>query len=307
MNYTLHQLRVFYEIAENQSITRASEVLFLSQPAVSIQLKKFQDQFDIPLTEVIGRQLYVTDFGKEIALAAKTILDQAEEIRYKTLAYQGELVGQLKISVVSTAKYVMPYFLSGFLRKHKGVDLVMDVTNKSTVLASLDKNTADFTMMSVLPDSKQIEHLALMKNKLFLVASPRLIKEEGITEQNALQRLPLIFREPGSATRNAMENFLTQNKIFAQKKIELTSNEAVKQAMIAGLGCSITPLIGIRNELKRGDLKILNLPELPIISNWYLAWLKDKKFSPAASAYLAYVEQEKDQIIREQFAVFEEE
>ncbi len=307
MNYTLHQLRVFYEIAENQSITRASEVLFLSQPAVSIQLKKFQDQFDIPLTEVIGRQLYVTDFGKEIALAAKTILDQAEEIRYKTLAYQGELVGQLKISVVSTAKYVMPYFLSGFLRKHKGVDLIMDVTNKSTVLASLDKNTADFTMMSVLPDSKQIEHLALMKNKLFLVASPRLIKEEGITEQNALQRLPLIFREPGSATRNAMENFLTQNKIFAQKKIELTSNEAVKQAMIAGLGCSITPLIGIRNELKRGDLKILNLPELPIISNWYLAWLKDKKFSPAASAYLAYVEQEKDQIIREQFAVFEEE
>ncbi len=307
MNYTLHQLRVFYEIAENQSITRASEALFLSQPAVSIQLKKFQDQFDIPLTEVIGRQLYVTDFGKEIALAAKTILDQAEEIRYKTLAYQGELVGQLKISVVSTAKYVMPYFLSGFLRKHKGVDLIMDVTNKSTVLASLDKNTADFTMMSVLPDSKQIEHLALMKNKLFLVASPRLIKEEGITEQNALQRLPLIFREPGSATRNAMENFLTQNKIFAQKKIELTSNEAVKQAMIAGLGCSITPLIGIRNELKRGDLKILNLPELPIISNWYLAWLKNKKFSPAASAYLAYVEQEKDQIIREQFAVFEEE
>lgn len=306
MNYTLHQLRVFYEIAENQSITRAAEVLFLSQPAVSIQLKKFQDQFEIPLTEVIGRQLYVTDFGKEIAQAAKTILDQAEEIRYKTLAYQGELVGQLKISVVSTAKYVMPYFLSGFLRKHKGVDLIMDVTNKSTVLDSLDKNTADFTMMSVLPDSKQIEHLALMKNKLFLVASPKLIEEEGITEEDALQRLPLIFREPGSATRNAMEDFLLQNKIFAQKKIELTSNEAVKQAMIAGLGCSITPLIGIRNELKRGDLKILNLPGLPIISNWYLAWLKDKKFSPAASAYLAYIEQQKDQIIHEQFAVFEE-
>lgn len=306
MNYTLHQLKVFYEIAENQSITRAAEALFLSQPAVSIQLKKFQDQFDIPLTEVIGRQLYVTDFGKEIALAAKTILDQAEEIRYKTLAYQGELVGQLKISVVSTAKYVMPYFLSGFLRQHTGVDLVMDVTNKSTVLASLDKNTADFTMMSVLPDSKQIEHLALMKNKLFLVASPKLIAEESITEKNALEKLPLIFREPGSATRNAMEDFLSENQIFAKKKIELTSNEAVKQAMIAGLGCSITPLIGIRNELKNGDLQILTIHGLPIISNWYLAWLRDKKFSPAAKAYLEYIGEQKDKIIKEQFAAFDE-
>lgn len=307
MNYTLHQLRVFYEISERQSITRASEALFLSQPAVSIQLKKFQDQFEIPLTEVIGRQLYVTDFGKEIALAAKGILDQTEEIRYKTLAYQGELVGQLRIAVVSTAKYVMPYFLSGFLRKHTGVDLIMDVTNKSTVLKNLDENTADFTMMSVLPDSKQISHLPLMPNKLFLVASPKLIEDQGSNTKGILEKLPLIFREPGSSTRNAMENFLSDNDIFAKKKIELTSNEAVKQATIAGLGCSIMPLIGIRNELEKGDLHILPLAGLPIVSMWYLAWLRDKKFSPAAKAYLEYVENEKEKVINEEFGWIHEE
>ncbi|GAB5522984.1 MAG: LysR family transcriptional regulator PycR [Roseivirga sp.] len=306
MNYTLHQLKVFYEIAENQSITRASEALFLSQPAVSIQLKKFQDQFDIPLTEVIGRQLYVTDFGKEIAQVAKNILDQAEEIRYKTLAYQGELVGQLKIAVVSTAKYVMPYFLYGFLRKHTGVDLVMDVTNKATVLANLDKNTVDFTLMSTMPESDQIERMALMKNKLVLVVSPKLMEVDGITSRNVLEQLPLIFREPGSSTRNAMEDFLSKNDIYAKKKIELTSNEAVKQATIAGLGSSIMPLIGIRNELEKGDLRIIRLPGLPIVSTWYLAWLKNKKFSPAAQAYLEYIEQEKDEIIQQEFIVPDE-
>lgn len=304
MNYTLHQLRVFYEIAEKKSITRASEALFLSQPAVSIQLKKFQDQFDISLTEVIGRQLYVTDFGKEIALAAKNILDQADEIKYKTLAYKGELVGQIKIAVVSTAKYVMPYFLSDFLRQHTGVDLIMDVTNKATVLASLDKNTADFTMMSVLPQMHQMDHLALMPNQLLLVASPKLTIDEDLEKLETLEKLPLIFREQGSATRTAMEDFLSKNNISAKKKIELTSNEAVKQAVIAGLGCSIMPLIGIRNELKNGDLQILPIEGLPITTTWYLVWLKNKKFSPAAKAYLTFIKEEKDRIIEQEFARF---
>lgn len=305
MNYTLHQLRVFYEVAEKQSITRASETLHLSQPAVSIQLKKFQDQFDVPLTEVIGRQLYVTDFGKEIALAAKNILDQADEIRHKTLAYRGELAGQLKVAVVSTAKYVMPYFLSGFLSQHPGVELIMDVTNKSTVLASLDKNNADFTMMSVLPDMKQISNLILMPNKLFLVASPLRMATETAKDMEILEKLPLIFREPGSATRNAMEEFLKQNHISTRKKIELTSNEAIKQAVIAGLGCSIMPLIGIKAALERGELQILPVAGLPIITQWHLVWLRDKKFSPAAEAYLRYVQEEKEKIIAERFSWFD--
>ena len=119
MNYTLHQLRIFQKVAEYESITKASEELHLTQPAVSIQLKNFQEQFPIPLTEVVGRKLYITDFGKEIADAAEKILNEAEAINYKTLPFKGVLAGRLKISVVSTGKYVMPYFLSDFMEKNK--------------------------------------------------------------------------------------------------------------------------------------------------------------------------------------------
>src|SRR6056297_907114 len=143
MNYTLHQLRVFLKITDNQSITKAAEELNLTQPAVSIQLKNFQDQFSIPLTEVVGRQLYVTDFGKEIAEAAEKILNEVDAITFKTMAYQQQLAGRLKISIASTGKYVMPYFLSDFMRKHRGVDLVMDVTNKTYVIESLERNEVD--------------------------------------------------------------------------------------------------------------------------------------------------------------------
>ena len=144
MNYTLNQLRIFLKIAEKQRITKASEELHLTQPAVSIQLKNFQNQFPIPLTEVVGRQLFITDFGEEIAEAAKRILREVESINYKLLGFQGELAGKLKISVVSTGKYVMPYFLSGFIREHTGVDLIMDVTNKARVVESLEENEVDF-------------------------------------------------------------------------------------------------------------------------------------------------------------------
>ena len=134
MNYTLHQLQIFLKITQTKSITKAAEELFLSQPAVSIQLKNFQDQFDIPLTEVVGRKLYVTDFGKEIAIVAERILNEVQNINFKTLAFKGQLSGKLRLSVVSTGKYVIPFFLSEFLKEHDGIELVMDVTNKSKVI-----------------------------------------------------------------------------------------------------------------------------------------------------------------------------
>lgn len=123
----------------------------MAQQVVTVQLKNFQDQFPIPLTEVVERQLYVPDFGKEIANAAEKILHEVYAINYKTLAYNGQLSGRLKISIVSTGKYVMPYFLSGFIKQNEGVDLTMDVTNKSSVVGSLELNEVDFALVSVLP------------------------------------------------------------------------------------------------------------------------------------------------------------
>ncbi len=162
MNYTLNQLRIFLKVVQNQSVTKASEELHLTQPAVSIQLKNFQDQFEIPLTEVVGRKIYVTDFGKEIAEAAEQILQQVSTIDYKTLAYKGQLFGKIKISVVSTGKYVMPYFLADFLKMHPGVELEMDVTNKNKVVKSLQNNEVDFALVSILPEKMKVEKINLM-------------------------------------------------------------------------------------------------------------------------------------------------
>jgi LysR family transcriptional regulator, low CO2-responsive transcriptional regulator len=301
MNYTLHQLQIFIKIAELQSITKASETLHLTQPAVSIQLKNFQDQFPIPLTEVVGRQLYLTDFGLEIADVAKKILNEAREINYKMLSYQGQLSGLLKISIVSTGKYVMPYFLSDFINQNKGIDLIMDVTNKSRVVESLELNEVDFALVSVLPKKLKVDKVTLMQNKLFFVASTKLVIKNGLANKKLFENYPIIYREQGSATRNAMETFISKNKFSVAKKMELTSNEAVKQSVIAGLGCSIMPLIGIRNELINNDLQIVPVKGLPINTSWHLIWMKSKKLSPAAIAYLDFLNSEKESIINQKF------
>lgn len=302
MNYTLHQLQIFLKITETCSITKAARELHLTQPAVSIQLRNFQNQFRIPLTEIVGRKLYITDFGKEVAVSVSKILAEVRSINYKALAFKGDISGQLKLSIVSTGSYVMPYFLSEFIALHPGVDLVMDVTNKLKVQESLERNEVDFSLVSVLPSSIQTENVQLVKNTLYLVGNGNRKFEDVNYDISILEELPLIYRENGSGTRYIMEAFLNQNSIKTSKKLELTSNEAVKQAVLAGLGYSIMPIIGIKNELIKGSLQIIPVSGFPIRSFWNLIWLKNKNFSPVASAYLSYIKEEKDHIIERNFS-----
>ena len=306
MNYTLNQLQIFLKVVQAQSVTRASEEFNLTQPAVSIQLKNFQDQFDIPLTEVIGRKIFVTDFGYEIAHAAENIINQVYAINYKTLAYKGQLSGRLKISVVSTGKYVMPQFLADFMKQHEGIELLMDVTNKSKVIESIENNEVDFALVSILPDKLNIEKMDLLQNKLYLVGNGQQKYKIGIFAKELFKDLPLIFREKGSGTRQSMESFFVKNKIDVLKKMELTSNEAVKQALVAGLGYSIMPLIGIKNELHNKELQIIPVRGLPIKTTWRLIWLKGKKHSPVSLAFMDYLKKEKSKIVHEKFNWYEQ-
>jgi DNA-binding transcriptional LysR family regulator len=305
MNYTLHQLQVFLKVTQTMSITKAAVDLHLTQPAVSIQLKNFQDQFEIPLTEVIGRKLFVTDFGKEIAHAAEKILNEVYAINYKTLAHRGKLAGRLKLSIVSTAKYVMPYFLADYITRNEGVELVMDVTNKAKVMESLEMNEVDFSLVSVVTDTKKLHTIELMQNKLYLVGNAKRSFNIRPYDNRIFEELPLIYREKGSGTRSTIENFIENNHISVKKKMELTSNEAVKQAVIAGLGYSIMPLIGIKNEILNGDLQIIPVKGFPIKTVWNLIWLKNKQFSPVAAAFLDYIRKEKNKIIEDKFNWFE--
>ena len=301
MNYTLNQLRIFSKIVELKSITKASEVLFLTQPAVSIQLKKFQDQFSIPLTEVVGRKLHITTFGYEIAEAANKILQEVKEIDYLSTIHEGRLAGKLTLSVVSTGKYVMPYFLSDFVKKHPGVDFVMDVTNKLKVVEHLENNEVDFALVSVIPDGLNLEQLSLMDNKLFLVGNAETEANRTCSVDEIFANYPMLIREFGSATRNAMESFMDTNNYKPKKTIELTSNEALKQSVIAGLGYSIMPLIGIKNAVLNGDIKLIPHKRLPIVTNWNLVWLKAKKLSPVSREFIKHIEENKMSLMDKSF------
>jgi DNA-binding transcriptional LysR family regulator len=305
MTYTLNQLHIFLKIVQSKSITKASEALHLTQPAVSIQLKNFQEQFEIPLTEVVGRKIYITDFGMEIAAAAENILNQVYAINYKTSAYKGLLTGKLKISVVSTGKYVMPFFLSDFIHEHSDIELLMDVTNKTKVIESLENNEVDFALVSILPGKLEIEQLDLIPNRLYLVGHANNNFDGNIKTKDFFKNQPLIFREKGSDTRQTMENFFDQNKVSVSKKIELTSNEAVKQALLAGLGYSIMPIIGIKNELQNKELQLIPVIGLPINSTWSLIWLKGKKHSHASKAFIKFLEENKAKIVKERFSWYE--
>lgn len=305
MQYTLHQLEIYQKVAELQSVTKASQEMYLSQPAISIQLKKLQEQFPQPLFEVIGRQLYITDFGKQVALSVDKVLNEVESLNMKTLSFNGELAGKLKIAIVSTAKYVMPFFLTDFMQSNKEVTLTMDVTNKASVIESLEKNLVDFALVSVLPENVKVNSIQLMQNKLFLVGGRQHNQAGKHITKKAISKLPLIYREFGSATRQAMESFITAQGIPNDKRLKLTSNEALKQAIIAGLGYSIMPLIGVKNELETGDIQIIPTKGLPIATHWNLIWLKSKKLSLIAEAYTNYLRENNEAIIKNSFQWFE--
>jgi DNA-binding transcriptional LysR family regulator len=289
MNFTLHQLQIFLAVARHQSVTRAAEEMYMTQPALSIQLKNFQNHFEVPLIERVGKRIYLTDFGKSMAEIAENVLKEADALRYKTKEYQGFLAGKLTIASASTGKYVIPYFLSEFMHQYPGIDLSLDVSNKTFVMKNLMNNEIDFAVVSVVPEKLAVEEEILLENRLYMVGNtPELDK-----------KTPLIYREGGSATRDAMERYF--GNPTRRKSIELTSNEAVKQAVVAGLGYSVISLIGIRNELAADQLFVIPSKGLPITTYWRLIWLRDKKLSPIAANYLEYIREKKQQIIEQHF------
>lgn len=301
MNFTLNQLRIFVKIVEEKNITKAADKLYLTQPAVSIQLKNFQDQFDFPLIEVINKRVYVTEFGNEIAEAAKSILEEIDTIKIRASLLQGRVTGKLKIAVVSTGKYVIPFLLTDFLKQNPEIELELDVSNRQNVIKNLEQNEVDFVLMTRLPEHIKIEAMELIPNELVMVGSSGASDGYKNDPENFLKHTSFIFRESGSATRQAMENYLNNQGITTYKQLTLTSNEAVKQAVISGMGCSIVPVIGIKNELSLGQLEIINAPYLPLKSSWYLVHLKEKKHLPAADAFKNYLISNINQLLLKYF------
>jgi DNA-binding transcriptional LysR family regulator len=303
MNFTLHQLKVFTQIVKSRSVSKAAELLHMTQPAVSIQLRNLQDQFEIPLTEVIGRKLHITDFGFEMARQAEEILQSVAEIQQKAQQYKGLLAGALRIDSVSTGKYILPHFLTGFLKKNPYIDLSLEVSQRENVIRSLEENRVDFALVSVVPEHLEVNEEQLMPNRLFLVASAGFSVQEADTEEPVpWQHLPIILREKGSGTRWILEQHIHRHHINPpQVKFELASTEAVKQAVVAGLGVSVLSVYAMKFELKENILSVIPFPGFPLLNQWRLIWLKDKKLSPVAQAYLEYIRTEKGRIYENNF------
>lgn len=299
MQYTLRQLEVFCAIARTQSFTKASEILNLSQPAVSLQFKAFSEQFDFNLFTAQGRRFTLTDFGQLIYSEATHILNSVEKLSHLNAIAKGQLSGTLRVSVVSTGKYIMPYLLSGFLSQHPKVDLQMDVTNRQQVVQSLLDNTVDFSLMNLIPDRMTLEHHTLMDNTLELVCSAE-YRQTFDSVQFSENRF--VFREHGSATRSAMEQYLKKRKAVPTRQLELASNEAVKQSLLAGLGVSILPRIGMLDELQKGKLVTLKAPDLPITSKWHLVWRNSAALSPLALAFLEHLKTHQQDLIAKYFS-----
>ncbi len=308
MNISLTQLRALKAISLQESITGAAKSLNMTQPAVSIQLKNLQESFDVPLTEIIGKKIHITEFGQELVEMADRIFDEVDQIEQKMLQLKGLLGGKIRISAVSTGKYIIPYLMADFMKINPHVEISLEVSNRFSVLAHLQENTTDLALISVSPpDDLAFDSIALEENKWYLACAPEVAdKFQKEIDQNNWKKIPFILREKGSGTRVKMEEFFISRDIKVNSKLELATNEAVKQAVMAGLGVSILSNFSMSQEIEDKRITLLSYPNLPLISTWKLIWLKQKRHSPAVLAFIRWISENKKDVFRRHFNTFDQ-
>ncbi len=289
-NFTLRQLQLFEAVARNSSFTRASEELHLTQPAVSTQLKQLEEDVGMPLFEHLGKKISLTEAGREMYDFSRTIAQQFTDIRTVLEGMKGLQRGNLVISVTSTAKYFAPYLLASFCKKHTGITLSLNVTNRETILKELSDNIPDMAIMGSPPKGMPLVSSSFMSNPLVVIAPPDhpLAQRSQIPLQRLLEER-FIVREKGSGTRNALEHFLVERGETIASTMEMSRNEAIKHAVMAGLGVSIVSVHTLEMELKLGRLVLLNVEGFPIVKEWYVVHREGKRFSAAAQAFKEFV------------------
>jgi DNA-binding transcriptional LysR family regulator len=291
MNISLTQLKALKAISQHESITNAAKSMNMTQPAVSIQLKNLQEQFEVPLTEIIGKKIYITEFGQELVEMADRIFADVN-----------------RISAVSTGKYIIPYLMADFMKINPHVEINLEVSNRNQVLAHLEENTTDLALLSVnLPNEEKFESITLEENKWYLACAPELAGKFRVEiNANNWEKIPFILREKGSGTRSKMEDFFKSRNINVDSKLELATNEAVKQAIMAGLGASILSNFSMSQEIADNRITILQYPGLPLKSAWKLIWLKQKRHSPAVLAFIKWISENKKEIFASNFNTFQD-
>jgi DNA-binding transcriptional LysR family regulator len=290
MNLTLRQLKVFEAVARNLSFTQAAQELHLTQPAVSMQIKQLEESAGLPLFEQMGRQTYLTEAGREMYHYCKSVSQQLEEVSDVMQQLKGVQRGRLDISVASTANYFGTRLLATFAKRYPDTSFSLDVTNRETLLRQLEQNEKDLVIMGKPPGGRDLIAEAFMENPLVVIAPPE--HELAGKKRIPLKRLAqetFVVREPGSGTFIAMERFFKEHGVEFSAGMEMTSNQAIKHAVEAGLGLGIVSIHTLELELEAGRLITLDVEDFPILRHWYVVHRKGKRLSPVAEAFKEFV------------------
>ena len=287
---TLHQLKVFEAIARSGSFTRAAEEMFLSQPTVSQQIKQLTKAVGMPLFEQIGKRLYLTDAGKEVLIVCKDISERMSQLEMTLADLRGLKQGNLRLTVITTAKYFVPRLLGQFRHRYPGIKVSLQVTNRKQVLERLSENLDDLYILGQPPEGLDINLRPMLENALVAIAPSDhpLAHEKNIPLQRLAEE-PFIMREAGSGTRMAVERFFAENRVEINVEMEIGSNEAIKHAIVGGLGVSVLSRHVLALERTKGPLTILDVEGLPIQRHWYIVYPASKQLSVVAQTFLEYL------------------
>jgi len=290
MNISLRQLRVFEAVARLSSFTRAAEEMHLTQPAVSMQVRQLEDEVGLPLFEKIGKRISLTEAGHELFHYSRNINRSLQDMEEVLESLKGVNRGRLSVAVASTVNYFAPRLLAAFHQHYPGIGLRLDVTNRERLVHQLQANTVDMVLMGQPPDAVDVESEAFMANPLVVVAPPEhpLATERRIPVRRLAEET-FVMREPGSGTRQAMERFFGERDMVIQYGMQMTRNEAIKQAVRAGLGLSVVSLHTVELELETKRLVILDVEGFPLERQWHLVYRRGRRLSPAAQAFRQFV------------------
>jgi DNA-binding transcriptional LysR family regulator len=287
---TLRQLKVFESVARHLSFSRAAEELHLTQPAVSMQVKQLEEQAGLPLTEMVGKKVYLTEAGEEVARHARRIAQQLREAGEALDAIKGVRGGRLSIGVISTAKYFAPRLLAEFRRRQPGVELDLRVNNRGTVVRQLADNEVDLAIMGQPPQEFTTVAEAFADHPLVIVAAPDhpLAKKKQIAPA-LLNEETFVIREPGSGTRATMERFFADAGVTPHHVMEMVGNETIKQAVMAGLGLAFISAHTVSLECEVGRLVKLPVTGTPVMRRWFVVYRAEKELLPVAETFRAFL------------------
>ena len=289
-NYTLKQIQTFIEVAREKSVSKAAERLFVTQPAVSMQIRQLEEAFGLPLIEPIGRNIQLTGAGQEFLTHAIAAMGQLKDMEAMMAEHVGVKKGHIELAVVSTAKYFIPMLLVRFNKLFAGIDIQLRIDNRENILGMLARNEVDLVVMGRAPSTLDCEATAFATNPLAIVAAPDhpLVRRKQLPF-TALGEHRFVVREQGSGTRAAMERLFAENKTPLNVVMEMPSNETIKQAVMAGMGLSFLSLRTVRHELASGHIALVDIKGMPVMGDWYITHLSSKKLSPAARAFKEFL------------------